>query len=75
MNDDERYVRECTPEEVAILEADAARYRAAERAEEEALRDEWFALLRSELPSEPTISTCGKTRGAATLSSSTATAS
>ena len=42
------YERECTPEEVAILEADAARARAAERAEDEALRDEWFELLRAE---------------------------
>ena len=43
---DEDYERECTPEESAILKADAARAHAAERAEEEALRDEWLALLR-----------------------------
>lgn len=42
------YKRECTPDEVAVLEADAARSRAAERAHEEALRDEWLALLRAE---------------------------
>jgi len=45
---DEAYERECTPEEVEILEADAARARAAERSEEEALRDEWLELLRAE---------------------------
>jgi hypothetical protein len=45
---DETYERECTPEEAEILEADAERARTAERAEEEALRDEWLALLRQE---------------------------
>jgi hypothetical protein len=45
---DETYERECTPEEAEILEADAERGRTAERAEEEALRDEWLALLRQE---------------------------
>jgi hypothetical protein len=45
----EIYKRECTPEEVALLDGDAARLRAAERAEEEALRDSWFALLKEEL--------------------------
>jgi hypothetical protein len=45
---DERYVRACSEEEVAILEADAAAARAAERAEDEQLRDRWFALLRAE---------------------------
>jgi hypothetical protein len=48
LEDDEPYQRACTPEEVAILEADEAAGRAAERAEEERLRDEWFALLRAE---------------------------
>lgn len=43
---DERYVRACTDEEVAILEADAAADRAAERAEDETLRDAWFELLK-----------------------------
>jgi hypothetical protein len=43
------YLRACTPEEVAVLEADEAADRAAERAEEESLRDEWFAMLRTEL--------------------------
>ena len=47
--DDEPYVRGCSEEEVAILEADAAAERAEQRAEDEALRDEWFALLRAEL--------------------------
>jgi hypothetical protein len=46
--DDERYVRACTEEEITILEADAKAAHAAERAEDEALRDEWFALLRGE---------------------------
>jgi len=42
------YKRECTPEEVALLEADSKRTRDSERAEEEALRDSWFRLLRAE---------------------------
>ena len=42
------YKRECTPDEVAILEADIAASRAGELAEEEALRDQWFALLKEE---------------------------
>jgi len=42
------YVRECTDEEVAILEADAAAQAAGERAEEEEARDAWFSLLRAE---------------------------
>ncbi len=50
---DETYERECTPDEVAILEADAARARAAERAGEEALRDRWLAMLKEELGGEP----------------------
>ena len=48
MDDDEPYVRACTDEEIAILEADARAGRAAERAEEEALRDQWFGMLREE---------------------------
>ena len=46
VGDDEPYVRGCTEREAAILEADAAADRAAERAEDAALRDEWFALLQ-----------------------------
>jgi hypothetical protein len=46
---DETYERECTPEEIAILDADATAAREAERAEEEGLRDRWLALLREEL--------------------------
>ena len=46
------YERECTKEEVAILEADAAAALAAERTEEEALRDTWFETLKTELPTE-----------------------
>jgi hypothetical protein len=45
---DETYERECTAEEIAILEADAKRARDAERAREEALRDEWFAILHAD---------------------------
>jgi len=48
IDDDEPYQRACTEEEVAILEADEKAARAAERAEEEELRDAWFALLREE---------------------------
>jgi hypothetical protein len=48
VGDDEPYVRACTPEEVAALEADAARAGGAERAEEEDLRDRWFAQLRAD---------------------------
>jgi len=46
------YKRECTPEEVAILEADAAAAVARQRAEEERLRDEWLELLKAELADE-----------------------
>jgi len=48
VDDDERYVRVCTEEEVAILEAEAKTTQAAERAKDEALRDEWFAILREQ---------------------------
>jgi hypothetical protein len=48
IDDEEPYVRACTAEEVELLEADAAAIRADERAEEEALRDAWFELLRAE---------------------------
>ncbi len=47
-DDDRSYERACTAEEIEILEADAAADRAAARAEDEMLRDEWFALLRNE---------------------------
>ena len=47
IEDDERYERACTPEEAAVLDAGQAADRAADRAEDEILRDEWFALLRS----------------------------
>jgi hypothetical protein len=46
--DDERYVRVCSPEEIAILDADAARARAGEREEDGELRDAWFELLRAD---------------------------
>jgi hypothetical protein len=44
----EPYSRECTAEEAAALDADAAADAAAVRAEDEALRDGWFAMLRGE---------------------------
>ena len=50
---DETYERECTPEEIALLDADAAAAREAERAEDEALRDSWLAMLKEELGVEP----------------------
>lgn len=49
----EEYERACTPEEVAILEADEAVDAAAALAEDEALRDAWFECLKSELDSDP----------------------
>ena len=39
--------RECTDEEKEALEADAAADRAAEQAEDEALRDSWFEFIQS----------------------------
>lgn len=45
---DDAYQRACTAEETAILNADVARARSVERAEDEELRDEWFALLCTE---------------------------
>ena len=51
-DEDERHVRACTPEEVAVLEADHARARAVERVEEEELRDAWFEMLRQEASSD-----------------------
>ena len=42
------YERECTDEEKAALEADAAADRAAEQAEDEALRDAWFEFIQSQ---------------------------
>jgi len=45
---EERYVRVCTEEEIAILDADEKRERAAERADDERLRDEWLAMLKAE---------------------------
>jgi len=50
---DDAYTRACTAEEVAILTADAARSRAAERVEDETLRDEWFKLLKDEAGGDP----------------------
>ena len=44
----EPYVRACTEREAAILEAEAAADRAAERAEDEQLRDAWFEYLTHE---------------------------
>jgi len=54
VGDDEPYVRVCTPDEAAVLDADAAADRTAERAEDEQLRDAWFDLLRAEADPPPT---------------------
>ncbi len=48
IDDQEPYIRACTDEEAAVLNADRAAGLAVERAEEEALRDAWFELLRDE---------------------------
>jgi hypothetical protein len=50
IGDEEPYERACTDEEAAILEADYAGDRAAERAEDAELRDLWFTYLEGELP-------------------------
>ena len=52
-DDEERYERACTEEEIAILEADRARGRAVERVEDEELRDAWFAMLKEEAVADP----------------------
>ena len=44
------YYRACTPQEIAIIEADIATHKAAERAADEALRDAWFAFLKDGPP-------------------------
>jgi hypothetical protein len=52
------YERECTPEEAAILDADAQCARDAERAEEDALRVQWLEFLSAECglnSSSPTV--------------------
>ena len=49
LGDEERYVRTCTDEEAAILDAGKAADCAAERAEDEELRDAWFNVLRADL--------------------------
>jgi len=46
---DELYTRACTAEEAELLDADEAASQAAERAEDEQLRDAWFEMLREEL--------------------------
>ena len=43
-----RYLRECTAEEAAALDADAAAAEAQALAEDEKLRDAWFSVLRAE---------------------------
>jgi hypothetical protein len=52
--DEDAYVRNCTPEEAAILDADRAIDLNAQRAEDEQLRDAWFALLRAECSEDET---------------------
>jgi len=46
------YERACTADEVAILEADRAAETAAERADDEAMRDAWFEFLKQPSASE-----------------------
>lgn len=48
----EHYERACTPEEIAILESDAAANAATQLAEDEQLRDAWFDFLKAEAPGE-----------------------
>jgi hypothetical protein len=52
-NPGELYERECTPEEKAILEADAAAEAAAGRTKDEELRDAWFEMLKEETTRHP----------------------
>ena len=47
--DEQTYVRACSEEESAILEADQARARTIERWDQEDLRDRWFALLKRDV--------------------------
>ncbi|MES2002198.1 MAG: hypothetical protein V4444_07825 [Pseudomonadota bacterium] len=49
---DDGYERDCTAEEIAILEADEAAGRASELAEQEELRDTLFAILAGEYDDE-----------------------
>ena len=44
-----RYERACTPEEIAVLEVREAADSAEDLAEDEQLRDDWFAALRAEV--------------------------
>ena len=44
-----RYERACTPEEIGVLEAREAADSAEDLAEDEQLRDDWFAALRAEV--------------------------
>ena len=48
MDHEEFYARACTEEEAAILDADRAADLAAGRAEDEALRDAWFQMLKTQ---------------------------
>jgi hypothetical protein len=50
---DLNYERDCTPEEAKLLEASDAASGAAERAEEEQLREALFDMLRSDLEEPP----------------------
>jgi len=58
----ERYERACTSEEVAILTADDAPALAAERAEDEELREAYFSMLRDD--TAPATASCSESRGA-----------
>jgi hypothetical protein len=45
---EEEYERDCTPDEVMLIEATATAMREEQRADDEALRDAWFDMLRRE---------------------------
>jgi hypothetical protein len=49
---DHCYQRECSPEEVELLDRNEAAAEAEERGEDERLRDEWFGLLRAEVEAD-----------------------
>lgn len=49
---DIKYERACSPEEAELLEADELEGINEERAEEEALRDAWLRMLKSDLEAD-----------------------
>lgn len=55
-NDPEHsYQRECSPEEVELLDRNKAAAEAEEREDDERLRDEWFGLLRAEFEADDPV--------------------